>query len=365
MLCFRQFWCGLDPVILLSGAGVAAIAVAAGILEMLKRLIEKKGQDSGLSAFIGDLKLIGFLRCKQGIGQINGIGGNLAIARIGDILPDTIVCAKPDAYLRRITGQTCDRETELAACRKNAVDIRMFRILYGNRHTQHRDSERLGKSGMSRGGQGAGQPVKAGCRGINGVRIPADICLIQSIGCIIAAPEPGQVCTYESRQITSGRDGVGFSFGGPRIDLCQNDRTVREHDMDRKPQRAQYMICACITVWEDDRSELFVFAGDRNIDLRQIEPSDIPVNGKPDGCLFTISRTHAGTDRLQLQDTHQQCVIVFTRVLHDDDRIESGERIRIQNFKNCAGFYFRCLACFRCACYFRCFRRFGLCFSLR
>lgn len=40
---------------------------------MLKRLIEAKGQDSGLSAFIGDLKLIGFLRCKQEIGQINGI----------------------------------------------------------------------------------------------------------------------------------------------------------------------------------------------------------------------------------------------------------------------------------------------------
>ena len=122
--------------------------------------------------------------------------------------------------------------------------------------------------------------------------------------------------------------------------------------MDRKPQRAQYMICACIAVREDDRSELFVFAGDRDVDLRQIEPSDIPVNGKPDGCLFTVSRKHAGTDRLQLQNTHQQCVIVFTRVLHDDDRIESGECIRIQNFKNCAGFYFRCLACFRRACCF-------------
>ena len=152
LLCFRQFRCGLDPVILLSGAGVAAIAVAAGILELFKRLIEEKGQDSGLSAFIGDLKLIGFLRCKQGIGQINGIRGNLAIAGICDILPDTIVCAKPDAYLRRITGQTGDRDTELAACRKNEVDIRLFGILYGNRHTQHRDGERLGKSGMGRGG---------------------------------------------------------------------------------------------------------------------------------------------------------------------------------------------------------------------
>lgn len=38
--------------------------------------------------------------------------------------------------------------------------------------------------------------------------------------------------------------------------------------MDRKPQRAQYMIRACIAVREDDRSELFVFAGDRDIDLR-------------------------------------------------------------------------------------------------
>ena len=53
------------------------------------------------------------------------------MAGICDILPDIIVCAKPDAYLRRITGQAGDRDTELAACRKNAVDIRMFRILYG------------------------------------------------------------------------------------------------------------------------------------------------------------------------------------------------------------------------------------------
>ena len=158
---------------------------------MLKRLIKEKGQDSGLSAFIGDLKLIGFLRCKQEIGQINGIGGNLASAGICDILPDTIVCAKPDAYLRRITGQTGDRDTELAACRKNEIDIRMFRILYGNRHTQHRDGESLGKNGVGRSGQGAGQPVKTGRRGINGIRIPADIRLIQSMGCIIAAPEPG------------------------------------------------------------------------------------------------------------------------------------------------------------------------------
>ena len=109
--------------------------------------------------------------------------------------------------------------------------------------------------------------------------------------------------------------------------------------MDRKPQRAQYMICACIAVREDDRSEFFVFAGDRDIDLRQIEPSDIPVNGKPDGCLFTVSRKHAGTDRLQLQNTRQQCVIVFTRVLHNDDRIEA-ERASNPEFQELCRFLF-------------------------
>ena len=115
LLCFRQFRCGLDPVILLSGVGVAAIAVAAGILEMLKRLIKEKGQDSGLSAFIGDLKLIGFLRCKQEIGQINGIGGNLASVGICDILPDTIVCAKPDAV--SAPDYRADRRSGYRACR--------------------------------------------------------------------------------------------------------------------------------------------------------------------------------------------------------------------------------------------------------
>ena len=49
------------------------------LLSSLSTLFDEKYQelipnmDPGLSAFIGDLKLIGFLRCKQEIGQINGI----------------------------------------------------------------------------------------------------------------------------------------------------------------------------------------------------------------------------------------------------------------------------------------------------